>query len=100
MTKRTLSPIPPGEILGEEFLKPLGISQSKLARDIDVPHRRINEIVRGKRSITPDTALRLSKYLGTSAEFWMSLQATYDLRVLEISSVNVYRSIHPIQPTA
>ncbi len=72
-------PIHPGEILGEEFLNPMQISQSRLARDINVPPRRINEICLGKRGITPDTALRLARYFGTSAEFWMNLQQRYDL---------------------
>lgn len=71
--------IHPGEILLEEFLNPLGISQNKLARDIDVPPRRINEIVHGNRSITADTDLRLSKALGTSEGFWLGLQTDYDL---------------------
>ena len=74
-----LAPIHPGEVLGEEFLSPMQISQSWLARDINVPPRRINEICRGKRAITPDTALRLARYFGTSAEFWMNLQQRYDL---------------------
>jgi addiction module HigA family antidote len=78
-----LPPIHPGEILGEEFLKPMGISQSRLARDVNVPPRRINEICLGKRGITPDTALRLAIYFGVSAEFWMTLQQRYDLESLE-----------------
>ena len=82
MTKR-LRNIHPGEVLLEEFLLPLGISQNALARAVDVPPRRINEIVLGKRGITADTALRLSKALGTSAEFWMNLQASYDLEEAE-----------------
>lgn len=69
----------PGEILLEEFLRPLEISQNRLAREISVPPRRINEIVLGKRSITADTALRLARYFGTSDSFWMGLQADYDL---------------------
>jgi len=81
MAKRKLPPIHPGEILLEEFLQPLGISQYRLARDISVPPRRINEIVLGKRSISPDTALRLSRYFGLSDRFWMNLQARYDLEV-------------------
>ena len=72
-------PIHPGEILLEEFLKPLGISQYRLARAIDVPPRRINEIVHGKRGISTDTALRLSRALGTSDRFWLNLQTRYDL---------------------
>ncbi|MDI6768227.1 MAG: HigA family addiction module antitoxin [Anaerolineales bacterium] len=76
-----LSPIHPGEILIEEFLKPMNISQYKLAKDIGVPARRINEIVHGLRAITPDTALRLSRYFGLSERFWMNLQTRYDLEV-------------------
>ena len=72
-------PIHPGEILLEEFLEPMGISQYRLAKDISVPPRRINEIVLGKRAITPDTALRLSLYFGLSERFWMNLQIRYDL---------------------
>ena len=74
-------PIHPGEILLEEFLEPLGISQYRLAKDISVPARRINEIVHGKRSITADTALRLSRYFGLSDRFWLNLQARYDLEL-------------------
>ena len=79
MSKTKLAPIHPGEILMEEFLKPMEISQYRLAKDISVPARRINEIVQGKRSITPDTALRLSRYFGLSERFWINLQARYDL---------------------
>jgi antitoxin HigA-1 len=75
------TPIHPGEILLEEFLVPLGISQYRLARAIGVPPRRINEIVHGKRAISPDTALRLSRALDTSDRFWMNLQTRYDLEV-------------------
>ena len=71
--------IHPGEVLLEEFLKPMGISQNKIARDIGVPPRRINEIVQGKRAVTADTALRLAKYFDMSESFWMGLQADYDL---------------------
>ena len=81
MSKAKLAPIHPGEILMEEFLKPMEISQYRLAKDINVPARRINEIVHAKRSISPDTALRLSKYFGLSESFWMNLQARYDLEV-------------------
>jgi addiction module HigA family antidote len=81
MTKK-LEPIAPGEILLEEFLKPMAISQNRLARDIDIPVSRIADIVRGKRAITADTALRLGEYFGTSAEFWLNLQAGYELRKL------------------
>lgn len=71
--------IHPGEILLEEFLKPLAISQNRLARDIKVPPRRVNEVVLGKRAITPDTALRLARYFGTSERFWLGLQVDFDL---------------------
>jgi addiction module HigA family antidote len=81
MKTKMLAPIHPGEILMEEFLKPLGISQYKLAKDINVPARRINEIVHGKRSISADTALRLSRYFNLSERFWLNLQARYDLEM-------------------
>jgi addiction module HigA family antidote len=77
---RRLELIPPGEILRLEFMEPNGVSQNRLAPDLDVPVGRINEIVHDKRSITADTALRLARYFGTSAEFWLALQADYDLR--------------------
>jgi addiction module HigA family antidote len=80
---RLLEPISPGEILLEEFLRPLGISQNQLAREIDVPVSRVAAIIKGSRAITADTALRLGQYLGTSAEMWLSLQSQYDLRVAE-----------------
>ena len=79
MTAKKLAPIHPGEILLEEFLEPLGISQYRLAKDIHVPARRINEIVHGTRAITADTALRLARYFGLSERFWLNLQARYDL---------------------
>jgi addiction module HigA family antidote len=83
MQKKTenLDLIPPGEILFEEFMKPLGLSINQLARDIDVPPGRISEIVSGKRAITADTALRLGKYFEVSPEVWLNLQTDYDLRV-------------------
>src|SRR3990170_241478 len=81
MGKRAIPPIHPGEILLEEFLRPIGVTQYRLARDINVDPRRINEIVLGKRAITADTALRLSRYFGTSERFWMNLQARYDLEL-------------------
>jgi addiction module HigA family antidote len=74
-------PVHPGEILLEEYLKPLGLSQYRVAKDISVPPRRVNEIVHGARSITADTALRFSKYFGTSERFWLNLQMRYDLEV-------------------
>ena len=76
-----LKPISPGEILLEEFLKPLGISQSRLARDLSVPVGRVNDIVQGKRAITPDTALRLAVYFNMTPEFWINLQSHYDLKL-------------------
>ena len=81
MRDKRLPPIHPGEILLEEFLKPMGISQYRLAKATSVPPRRINEIVHGKRSITADTALRLSKFFGMSDRFWMNLQTRYDLEL-------------------
>ena len=80
-TTKKIPPIHPGEILMEEFLKPFGISQYRLAKDINVPPRRINEIVHGKRSISADTALRLSRYFNLSERFWLNLQSRYDLEV-------------------
>ena len=81
MPRKKLAPVHPGEILLEEFLKPLSLSQYRLASDISVPPRRINEIVHGKRAITADTALRLARYFGTSDRFWLNLQARHDLEV-------------------
>lgn len=81
MNDKRLPPIHPGEVLLEEFLKPMGISQYRLAKATSVPARRINEIVHGKRSITADTALRLSKFFGMSDRFWMNLQTRYDLEL-------------------
>jgi len=79
MKNRLVTDITPGEILEEEFLKPFGITQYRLARDIGVPPRRINEIAKGQRAITADTALRLGRYFGVSAQFWLNLQTHYDL---------------------
>jgi antitoxin HigA-1 len=79
MKSKLLSNITPGEILEEDFLKPLGLSQYRLAKDIGVPARRINEIVKGKRAITADTALRLGRFFKVSAQFWLNLQSHYDL---------------------
>jgi addiction module HigA family antidote len=78
---KRLRPVPPGEVLLEEFLKPLGVSQYRLAKDTSVPPRRINEIVQGKRAVTADTALRLARYFGTSERFWLNLQTRYELEV-------------------
>ncbi len=81
MREKKLHPVHPGEVLQEEFLKPMNLSQNHLATEIGVPPRRINEIVLGKRSITADTALRLARYFGTSPQFWLGLQGDYDLDV-------------------
>lgn len=81
MATRKLAPIHPGEVLLADFLEPMGISQYRLAQDISVPPRRINEIVLGKRSISADTALRLARYFGTSERFWLNLQSRFDLEV-------------------
>jgi addiction module HigA family antidote len=78
-TKRRLTPVHPGEILLEEFLLPLGLTQYRLAKSLSVPPRRINEIVHGTRAITADTALRLARFFGTSERFWLNLQTAYDL---------------------
>jgi len=83
MAKRDFQPIYPGEILLEEFLRPMGISQYRLAKDISVPQRRISEIVHGKRAITADTALRFGRYFGMEAQFWLNLQSRYDLQKTE-----------------
>jgi antitoxin HigA-1 len=80
-TMKKLAPIHPGEVLLEEFLKPMEISQYRLAKDISVPARRINEIVHGTRAVTANTALRLGRYFGTSPQFWLNMQAHYDLEI-------------------
>jgi addiction module HigA family antidote len=81
MMTRKLAPVHPGEILLEEFLRPLGLSQYRLAKGLSVPPRRINEIVLGKRSVSADTALRLARFFGTSDRFWLNLQTSYDLDI-------------------
>jgi addiction module HigA family antidote len=83
MRKNKLSPVHPGEVLLEEFLKPMGLSQNRLALGLGVPPRRINEIILGKRGVTADTALRLARYFGMSAQFWLGLQMDYDLDVTQ-----------------
>ena len=99
MNDRT--PIRPGEILSEEFLIPMGVSQSRLARDINVPPRRINEICLGKRAITPDTALRLARFFGMSAEFWMNLQQRYDLECAKDElEARLEREVRPLDQEA
>ena len=81
MDKEKLAPVHPGEVLLEEFMKPLGISQYRVSKDLGVQARRINEIVHGKRAVTADTALRLARYFGTSERFWLNLQTLYDLEM-------------------
>ena len=96
MTAETVvAPVHPGEILLEEFLGPLGVSQYRLAKAVDVPARRINEIVHGQRRISADTALRLARYFGTSERFWINLQARYDL---EVEKDRLGAALDDIQP--
>lgn len=96
MTKRILSPIHPGEVLLEEFLKPMNISQYKLAKELHVSPIRISEIIHGKRAITADTAIRLGIYFQMEAKFWMNLQASYDLDKAMLTSKNeIYQKVHP-----
>jgi addiction module HigA family antidote len=102
MTERSMAKklpnIHPGEVLLEEFLEPLHISQNRLAREIGVPPRRINEIVLGKRSVTPDTALRLSRYFGNSSRFWLGLQMDYDLEETEREKAEeIERNVQPLE---
>jgi addiction module HigA family antidote len=92
-----LAPIHPGEVLMEDFIEGFGITQHKLAVSIGVPPRRINEIVHGKRSITADTALRLGKYFGTSAQFWLNLQTHHDLDIAEDHAATQIEAITPLQ---
>ena len=92
-----LVPIHPGEVLQADFIEPLGITQHRIAVEIGVPPRRINEIVHGKRRITADTALRLGRYFGTSAQFWLNLQSHYDLEVELDSLGHSLDSIRPLQ---
>lgn len=91
----------PGEMLTEEFLKPLGMTQNQLALDLRVPANRIGQIVRGARAISPDTALRLSRYFGNSPEFWLNLQQAYDLsRAREDSAARIEEEVRPLRKTA
>ena len=92
MTHKTLRFPHPGEILHEEFLEPMGISQYRLALDLKIPHSRVTAVIHGRRAISPDTALRLSRYFGTSAEFWIGLQKEYDLRKARAESGAVIES--------
>lgn len=99
MGKKKLKNIHPGEVLDMEFLKPLGISRYRLAKDIDVPQTRIAEICKGRRGITADTALRLAKYFGTTAKFWMGLQEDYDLEEQAGKNAKALASIEPMDMT-
>jgi addiction module HigA family antidote len=101
MKEKKLPPIHPGEILIEEFLKPMGISQYRLAKDISVPPRRINEIVHGKRAITADTALRLGRFFKMSPQFWLNLQTRYDLEVTEdLLADRLVKEVHVLSSNA
>jgi antitoxin HigA-1 len=93
----TISPVHPGEVLLEEFLSPLQVSQHRLAVDIGVPPRRINEIVHGSRRVTADTALRLSRYFGTSDRFWLNLQTRYDLEIQKDRLGDALQQIEPLR---
>ncbi len=96
MTKNGMRPIHPGEILREEYLVPLGMSAHALAMALRVPAPRINDIVRGRRGVTPDTALRLARYFGGDAESWLALQTAHDLRIAEIASTaRIVREVEP-----
>jgi addiction module HigA family antidote len=99
MASKKLKPIHPGEILLEEFLVPLGITQYRLAKDISVPPRRINEIVLGKRSLSADTALRLARHFNTSAQFWMNLQTHHDLEIhRDATAKRLEKEVKILQP--
>lgn len=96
---KKLPPITPGEILAEEFLEPLGISQTRLARDLNVPPNRINQIINGKREITTDTALRLGKFFGIEPEFWLNLQMRYNMKITkEIVGKKIDREVKKYLP--
>ena len=97
MTEPRLRNVHPGEVLEQEFLQPMGLSQNAMARALGVPPRRVNEIVLGRRAVTADTALRLSRALGTSAEFWMNLQVCYDL---EETARQIESTLASVQPLA
>jgi antitoxin HigA-1 len=95
------APLPPGEILLEEFMRPFEVSQNRLARDLDVPLARIKDIVHAKRGISADTALRLAAYFGTTPEFWLNLQTRYDLKMAAISvGEDIRRTVRPLKPLA
>ncbi len=97
MTGQTMAPVHPGEVLQEEYLTPLGITQHKLAVSIGVPPRRINEIVHGKRGISTDTALRLARYFGTTDRFWLNLQSRYDIELERDRLVDDLNEITPLR---
>lgn len=98
MNQRDFGPIHPGEILLEEFLRPMGITQYRLAKDINVPQRRISEIVQGKRAITADTALRLGHFFRMEAQFWLNLQTRYDLLQAELALASRLKAeVHPYE---
>ena len=98
MAKKTMPPIHPGETLREDFLKPIGLTVNRLAMELFVPVTRVNDIVRGKRAITADTALRLARYFGTTPQFWMNLQANYDLeRAQDDRGAEIASRIRPHQ---
>ncbi|WP_374503113.1 HigA family addiction module antitoxin [Zoogloea sp.] len=101
MTTNNMRPIHPGEILREEFLLPLGLSANALAMDLHVPAPRINDIVRERRAVTPDTALRLARYFDTTPQFWMNLQTVFDLKQAEVAiGERVRREIRPMHAVA
>jgi len=101
MTKRDFPPIHPGEILLTEFLEPMGITQYRLAKDIGVTPRRINEIVHGRRAITADTALRLGRFFTMEAQFWLNLQTHYDMELaLEVLEDRLDKEVHPFSSAA
>lgn len=95
MTDKTMAPIHPGEVLQEEYLSPLGVTQHRLAVAVGVPPRRINEIIHGKRGISADTALRLARYFGTSERFWLNLQSRYDI---ELERDRLAQQLEEIEP--
>ena len=101
MTKRDFPPVHPGEILVTKFLEPMGITQYRLAKDIGVAARRINEIVHGRRSVTADTALRLGRFFGMEAQFWLNLQTHYDMKVAqEVLADRLDTEVHPFSHAA
>lgn len=102
MPNNRLPLVTPGEILLEEFLKPLGLSQNRLGRDLNVPAQRINQIIRGQRAISTDTALRLAAYFGTTPQFWLNLQTEYDLRLAAETrhTEQVHREVRRLEQSA